>query len=126
MCALLNSTPPASRFEFYPYRPPETMAGAELTMKGRVGWENIASIDYDITPGRFNALDLHYYLPWDGEERELVGKALVLTETLLGEERLDKWVGAIHARRKVEPSLMAKFGLAAKRQGQTHRHGLRR
>lgn len=115
--ALLKSAPPDSRYEFYAYRPPETMEGAELTMKGRVGWENIASIDYEITPGRFNTLDLHYYLPWDGEEHELVGNALVLTETLLGEERLDKWVRAIHTRRKAGQGLLAKFGLAAKQQG---------
>ncbi len=117
--ALLSSAPPASRFEFYPYRRPEPMAAAEFTMKGRTGWESIGAIEYEIRPGRFNTLDLHYYLPWDGEERELTGKALVLTETLLGEERLDKWVGAIHARRKAEPGLMAKFGLAAKPPGQS-------
>ena len=117
--AILKAAPPASRFEFYPYRLPDTVKQAEFVMKGRTGWENIAAIDYEITPGQFNTFDLHYYLPWDGDEDELTGKALVLTETLLGEERLDKWVGIIDIKKKAPASqgLMAKFGLATKEQG---------
>jgi len=117
--AILKAAPPASRFEFYPYRLPEGMEQAERTMKGRCGWESIAAIDYEIAPGQFNTFDLVYDLPWDGEERELNGKALVLTETLLGEERLDKWVGVIDIKKKAMASrgLMAKLGLATKKQG---------
>ena len=117
--AILKAAPPTSRFEFYPYRLPEVMEQAELTMKGRTGWENIAAIDYEIMPGQFNTFDLLYHLPWDGEENELAYKAMVLTETLLGEERLDKWVGAIDIKKKdlAPHGVMSEFGMGTKKQG---------
>ncbi|MCL2715644.1 MAG: hypothetical protein FWD68_13925 [Alphaproteobacteria bacterium] len=102
--ALLKAAPAASRFEFHPYRPAQPIEQAEHSMRGRCGWENIAAIGYAITPGQFNMFNLCFFLPFDGDENELTGKALILTETLLGEERLDKWVGTIDIKPKASAS----------------------
>jgi hypothetical protein len=115
--AILKAASPESRFEFYPYRLPEDMEQAERNMKGRTRRENIAAINYEITPGRHNTFYLRYFLSWESSDTKLSNAAFVLTETLLGEERLDKWVGAIDIEREAAHGLMVKFGPSRGKQG---------
>jgi hypothetical protein len=93
---ILQRAPKIDGWEFYAYRLPEDVEQTIQTVKGRLRL-NItgAMIDASVAPGR--KIDLYYSFP------SLAGKtdnqqtqaAFITTETLLGEQVLDTWIGTI-------------------------------
>lgn len=100
---VLSRTPQIPGWEFYAHRLPEDVEMARATVQGRCGVQlNQAGIEARI--GRHRKIDVLYTFPqerWSEEQARNV--AFVLTETLLGEETLDGWIGAIDAVDPKEP-----------------------
>src|SRR5262249_19788771 len=82
-------------WEFYEYRLPESLEQAALAVEGRVGGD-IRGLQGQVRPGEFNLVDLAYLGFSSNEDEENKSPmAFIATETLLGEETLDRWIGAI-------------------------------
>jgi hypothetical protein len=92
---MLRRAPAIAGWEFYEYRLPEELSDASRSVLGRTGG-NLNGVHVAASPGHFNLVDLKYYFPADNfDEQEAAGIAFVATESLLGEEVLDRWIGAI-------------------------------
>jgi hypothetical protein len=94
--AILDRAPDVPGFEFYQYRPAESLEHTKATVEGRTGG-TIDGVLVEATRGEGNLVDLLFYSPaTKGEEDEQATHlALVATETLLGERNLNRWVGVI-------------------------------
>jgi len=95
---ILNQAPEYKEWEFYEYRLAEGLEETQLTMNGRANWQDISEIKFELIQSEFNTLGIVYYIPTslDLEKKERHSyNAYVLTESLLGEEILDKWVDYI-------------------------------
>lgn len=93
---LLERAPKIEGWEFYPYRPAETAEQTIQTVQGRVGVDITgALIDASVAPGR--KVDLNFAFPGqpDIDEQTAINAAFVATETLMGEQVLDTWIGTI-------------------------------
>jgi hypothetical protein len=100
---VLGAAPPIPGWEFYSHRLPEDVDHARAAVQGRCGVEfQQAMIEARI--GRHKKIDVLYTFPkenWSEDQARSV--AFVLTETLLGEETLDGWIGGIDAVDPKEP-----------------------
>jgi hypothetical protein len=93
---ILERSPKLPNWEFYGYRVPETPQQTIETVKGRAGIEvSNAIVAASVAPGR--KVDLHFGFPGqeDLDEEQALQAAFVATETLLGEQFLDNWIGEI-------------------------------
>lgn len=92
---VLERSPKLEGWEFYPYRPAETSEDTIETVKGRVGVDITgALIDSAVVPGR--KVDLVFAFPGHRfKEQTAMQAAFVATETLMGEQMLDTWIGQI-------------------------------
>ena len=95
---LLGKAPKLTGWEFYPYRPPENMASAVASVNGRTGGD-LSGIMARMRIGDNNRIDLCFHSPRCVEpgDQQTLKDAFVATETLLGEEVLDTWIGAVDA-----------------------------
>jgi hypothetical protein len=75
---------------------PEGLETARPTVEGRTG-RGIDDFQFQATCGEWNRIDLTFTAPSiaDEDDQEALGAAFVAAECLLGEEVLDKWIGAI-------------------------------
>ena len=107
--AVLSRAPQLPGWEFYGHRLPESVEMAEQTVESRTGGE-IAGAKAQAEFGDSSRINLLFCLPHctDPDDQEQLSHAFVAAETLLGEEILDRWIGAI----EVEP--LAKGGLLGK------------
>jgi hypothetical protein len=100
---VLSRAPQIPAWEFYAHRLPEDIDHARAAVKGRCGVEfQQAGIEARI--GRYRKIDLLFAFPqekWEQDQARNV--AFVLTETLLGEETLDGWIGSIDVADAKEP-----------------------
>lgn len=100
---VLGRVPQIPGWEFYAHRLPEDADHARMAVKGRCGVEfKQAGVEARI--GRYRKIDLLYTFPnerWTEDQARNV--AFVLTETLLGEETLDGWIGSIDVADAKEP-----------------------
>jgi len=109
---ILKRAPQLQGWEFYPYRLPESVEATHQTVETRAGL-NSEDFQVRLSRGEFNRVDVFYYSPKlaDADDQAAVYAAFVATETLLGEERLDKWVGTIEIKPlKKSSGLGALFG----------------
>jgi hypothetical protein len=93
---ILEKAPKLAGWEFYPYRLAETPQQAIAAVKARVGVDiSGALIDASVAPGR--KIDLYFSFPGlpDLDEETATSAAFVATETLMGEQVLDTWIGTI-------------------------------
>jgi len=93
---VLEKAPKITSWEFYPYRPAEDPQTTIQTVEARVGVNIMgAVIDASVAPGR--KIDVYYSFPGlpDINEETATSAAFVATETLLGEQVLDTWIGSI-------------------------------
>lgn len=100
---VLSRAPPIPGWEFYSHRLPESVEHAKPTIQGRCGLE-LRQAGIEARVGRFRKIDLLYTFPqetWSEDKARNV--AFVLTETLLGEETLDGWIGTIDVADSREP-----------------------
>jgi len=104
---LLQRAPKLPTWEFYAYRQPEQTVAAVLNdVAARVEFDlSAATVAAHIDDGK--RIDLCYFLPGlTARDAELAqGAAFVATESLLGEEMLDRWIDTIDvaATRKFSP-----------------------
>lgn len=93
---IVARAPRISGWEFYTYRLAEPEEHAASTVLARTGLE-LTGVKVAAAIADANRIDLVYR--WDHlpDDRELAfDAAFVATESLLGERRLDRWVGAIN------------------------------
>jgi hypothetical protein len=93
---ILNRAPQIDGWEFYPYRLPEDFEMAEQTVAARTGG-SVAKTFFRATVNDVHKINLLFlarnYAP--SEDKQAFNDVFVATETLLGEEILDHWIGAI-------------------------------
>ena len=93
---ILERAPKMAGWEFYPYRLAETLEVAILTVKSRVGVDITgALVDASVAPGRKVDLDFAFPNQPELDEETAMQAAFVATETLMGEQVLDTWIGTI-------------------------------
>jgi hypothetical protein len=107
---ILGRAPSVPRWEFYPYRVPESLENAEATVHGRCGG-SLEGYMARASIGEHNLVDLVYHSPGaePDDDPQATKEAFIATETLLGEERLDKWIGAVEAKSLAKPGLFSKL-----------------
>jgi hypothetical protein len=97
--AILKRAPKISNWEFYGHRLPESVSATHQTVETRTG---SSSEDFQVrlSRGDHNRVDVSYFSPSlaSADDRDALHAAFVATETLLGEEYLDKWVGAFEIK----------------------------
>ncbi len=96
---LLARAPRLPGWDFLPYRPRETTGIVESTVAQRCGID-VTSWRAHIKPGPHGLVELSFSVP-DLDERAGYA-AVVAAEGLLGEERLDEWVGGIEVHQDEE------------------------
>jgi hypothetical protein len=93
---ILQRAPQVAGWEFYTYKLAEDVEQSIQTVQGRAGVDiSGAVVDASVAPGR--KIDLYYSFPQlaaEDEETQLEA-AFLTTETLLGEQVLDIWIGTI-------------------------------
>ncbi|MBI3862183.1 MAG: hypothetical protein HY290_09840 [Planctomycetia bacterium] len=96
---VLKAAPAMSGWEFYEYRLPENLELATQTVGGRVGGDFAGRrILVHARPAEFNRINLTFeFSPPDPDEQHAFAVAYVYSESLLGEEVLDRWIGTIDA-----------------------------
>ena len=100
---VLGQAPAIPGWEFYGYRLPEDVGHARAAVQGRCGVEFQQGM-IEARIGRQRKIDVLYTFPherWTEDQARSV--AFILTETLLGEETLDGWIGGIDAVDPREP-----------------------
>ncbi len=94
---ILSRAPKIHGFEFYTHRLPETAEQAEQILTAR-GLRSLKGAVVQVSPGEHNTVDLTFYSPEfmnnDDDPADL-SAAFICTESILGEQVLDTWVGVI-------------------------------
>lgn len=92
---ILSRAPDVDGWEFYPFRLAESLEDTLLTVEARCGLK-LNNVTVAVSAGEHNRIDLTYR--WHDSpphEDDAFNAAFVATETLLGEQSLDQWVGMI-------------------------------
>lgn len=100
---IVSRAPRLDHWEFYTWRLPESFEQAVRTVEGRVEL-SIEDVTVSVSVGEHNRIDLTWR--WDRipqDEDQAFNAAFVATETLLGEEALDRWVGLIQLTDSSKP-----------------------
>lgn len=94
---VLQVAPAMSGWEFYEYRLPESLELANYTVAGRVGGDFAGlAIHVHARRAEFNRINLVFeFTPADPDDQHAFAVAYVYTESLLGEELLERWIGTI-------------------------------
>jgi hypothetical protein len=103
----IKRAPKIDGWEFYAYRLPESYEIACETVKARTGGE-ISDLKIQASINEFNLVDIYFTRETCQTKQDFdqaFNDAFVAIETLLGEENLDIWVGAIEVDSKTKDSL---------------------
>jgi hypothetical protein len=93
---LLAEAPELAGWEFYPYRLPDPPDALDM-VEARTG-RRPAGLKVRAAKGDGHRIDLTFLEPGhEGDEDEVRFAGFIATETVLGEEALDTWIGAIDA-----------------------------
>lgn len=114
---LLERAPQISGWEFYGYRLQEDVVSAHAVVEGRVN-RDISEYQVSAKRGSSQRIDLCFFSSSIADESDRIAShaAFLATESLLGEEVLDKWIGAIEVARLPKPSKVSQlFGRSAER-----------
>jgi hypothetical protein len=107
---LLTRAPEIQGWEFYPYRLAESLEMAAQSVEGRTGG-SLSGVKGQATPAAAGKVDLVFCFPQcpqPGNEEHLY-QAFVAAESLLGEETLDTWIGAIDVEPLPKTGFMGRF-----------------
>jgi hypothetical protein len=104
---ILARTPQLDTWRFYPYRQIESVEMAVRTVLARTGIEWPETRAY-ASRGQLNRIDLLFESVGftTPDDQTALSQAFVATETLLGEETLDKWIGAIEVTPRAQGKRM--------------------
>ncbi len=92
---ILDRAPKIDGWTFLGFRPSESLTAAVFTVKGRMNCD-ISSVRFLAKAGHFNRVDLQFLWPRKSFDKDdAFHAAFIAAETLLGEEALDKRIGAI-------------------------------
>lgn len=92
---ILRRAPQIEGWEFYAYRLAESVDEAAASVKGRTG-SDLGPLEVLVQLGAFNRVDLHFLgFPPETDPQHAYSVAFVASESLLGEEVLDRWIGVI-------------------------------
>ncbi len=93
---IIKNAPQIPGWEFYAHRLPESVEMAQLTVEARTGG-SLKDVTFRPAIGDGKRIEITYFSPRTKSEddEQALRAAFVASETLLGEEFLDKWVGAI-------------------------------
>ena len=92
---LIRQAPELDGWEFYAYRLPESLDMTLRTVEARTGGD-IRQTRFQATVGDFNRVDLFFYADqYTSDDEDALNDVFVATETLVGEEILDHWIGGI-------------------------------
>jgi hypothetical protein len=93
---ILSRAPSIPGWEFYGYRVPEPLDEALASVHGRTGID-LAGTRVRASIGEGNVVDLAFFSDAcpGGEDQQSLHAGLVVTESLLGEQVLNEWIGAI-------------------------------
>jgi hypothetical protein len=94
--AILERAPTLKTWEFYEYRLAEDLETTQPSVEGRTGVD-ITDFKVRVSRGDRERIDLMYASPAiaNREDQSALNAAFVATETLLGEQCLNHWIGAI-------------------------------
>jgi hypothetical protein len=97
---IIARAPQLSGWEFYPYRLAESVEMAAQTVQARAGGD-LSGTEVRAALGQHGLVDLSFVSPQASgpEDQAALNASLIATETLLGEELLDKHVGVIEVDR---------------------------
>lgn len=107
---ILKRAPKFERWEFYGYRLPESYEAAIETVKSRTGGQ-IDDLKVQSEINDLNQVNLYFTRETCKTEQDFnqaFNDAFVTIESILGEENLDKWIGAIEVDNKLKDSLEVK------------------
>ncbi len=107
---ILKRAPRLKGWEFYGYRLAESYNDAIATVKSRTGGQ-IVDFKVQLEINELNQINIyltHETCKTKQDYNQAFNDAFVAIETILGEENLDKWVGAIEVDQKVKDSLDVK------------------
>lgn len=93
---IISDAPELEEWEFYAYRLPENLENASSIMLEITGWQNINSIKFTISRNELNRIDVTYWLPFFEQQKQGLENLYLLTNALLGEEVVGKWIDDIH------------------------------
>jgi hypothetical protein len=104
VATLLERAPAIPGWEFYGYRLAEDLASAQQTVEARTRGD-LEGVEVRVQRGESNLIELRFRSPRAKKPGDDPARhdAFVATETLLGEELMDRWIGAI----EVEPTSAA-------------------
>lgn len=93
---ILELAPKFNNWEFYPYRLPDDFKRAVDFVKSRTGGD-ITKLEVSPSIGEDNIINLNFHSVGtsDSDTERIRNDTFIATESLLGEEILDKWIGPI-------------------------------
>jgi hypothetical protein len=93
---ILSRAPKLDGWEFYPYRLPEDFGMVDQFVKTRSGGSVLKTF-FRATVNEINKIDLCFLAPdySSNEDKQAMRDVCVATETLLGEEVFNQWIGRI-------------------------------
>jgi hypothetical protein len=118
---ILKHAPPIKNWEFYGHRLAEDLEVAIMTVKGRIGVD-ISDFQFQAQRNDFHQIDLSFTSPQirQADDPEATQAAFLAIESLLGEECLNRWIGAIET--KPLPREKGLKGLLGKRASHLPQH----
>jgi hypothetical protein len=107
---VLERAPKLAGWEFYAYRLPEDVEEASRMVEARTRGDLSGTLATAMI-GEHHRINLCYHSPDTSgpDDQQAFENAFVATETLLGEEALDKWVGAITVESLRKPAGIGKL-----------------
>lgn len=98
---ILKRAPALPGWEYYGHRPPEQLNDVVETVRGLCGGDVSQSVVHARHDGH-RRIALTYYTPecslYDVDRKQVELAAFVATESLLGEDVLDRWIGTIEVQ----------------------------
>ncbi len=110
---VLQRAPKIAGWEFYGYRLPEDLESAQRTVEARTGGD-LKDVQVRVKRGDSHRVDLLFVSPrtTNADDEQALNDAFVATETLLGEQCLDQWIGAVEVAPSQKRGLASMLGIS--------------
>ena len=106
---ILSQAPECKHFEFCLNRPPSEWDIYKGYTDSRMSWKSPEGITFKAETGDFNLIDLTFYtLPQHQDDRTF-DNCFIMAESLLGEDVMDQWIGAVELEESQSGGLFKRF-----------------